>query len=211
MADEPASTVATEIGVSLDFMRFIQNDKLEMTGFRFRYDCSGVFADITMSLEDPTTHQESWSVIAEYLEEYEKISTFWNDEPEPADEDVDIVENEIKEFVYSLCYPTLRELLPPGSENHDRDSIPENLQSYMYPKSVNLQIVESNGNPKVIRRDDLPPFDIYQPMPVIATKGPELPCYSPSQIAVVEMYRPWAMKVSVDGNIMCLQDQWCYS
>lgn len=89
MADEPASTVATETGVSLDFMIFIQNDNLEMTGVQFRYDCSGVFADITMI-------------------PYQKI-----------------------------------------------------FKSYMYLRSVNLQIVESNGNTKVIRRDDLPPFNIY--------------------------------------------------
>jgi hypothetical protein len=203
MVNEPATPVATEIGVSLDFMKFIQNDNLEITGLRFRYNCRGVFADITMSPKDPITCQESRSIIAEYLEKYEKISAFWNDESEPADADVDIVENEIQEFVCNLYYPTLRGLVPPGSENYDHDSIPENLELYMYPESVNLQIVESNGNLKVIRRDDLPPFNIYQPIPVIAAKWLELPCYPQSQIAVVEMYRPWAMKVPVDGNIMC--------
>lgn len=127
MADEPVSTVATEIGVSLGLMRCMQNDNLGITSVRFRYDCSGVFANITMSPEDPPTGQKSRSIITEYLEKYEKISTFWNDESEPAYADVDIVENEIKEFVYNLCYPVLRGLVPPGSENDDPDSILEIL------------------------------------------------------------------------------------
>jgi tRNA A-37 threonylcarbamoyl transferase component Bud32 len=223
MFDELAYRVDTETGVSLASMRLIQDEYWDTTGLQFRFDCRGVFADITMSPEDPTTCQESPSVIAdiimspehpttcqespsiiaEHLEKYDKATTTWNDEPEPAAADIEIAEKEILEFVYNLCRPMLRGLVPPGSENYDRHSIPENLQSYMYPKSVNLQIVESNGNPEVIRRDDLPPFSIYQPIPVIAPKGRELPCYSPSQVAVVDMYRPWAMKVSVDGNIMC--------
>jgi hypothetical protein len=55
-----------------------------------------------MSPENPTTCQESQSVIAEYLGKYEKISTFSNGESEPADADVKIVEDEIKAFVYNL-------------------------------------------------------------------------------------------------------------
>lgn len=112
------------------------------------------------------------------------------------------MENEIKQFVENLCSPLLRALVPSNSENYDPESLPENLECYMYPKSVNLQIIESNGTLQVVRRDDLPPFTIYRVIPATPSQEAELSCYSPSQIKVIERYRPWALKVSIHERVM---------
>lgn len=55
-------------------MRNINSDddeNWEFAGLRFRYDCSGVVADITLSPEDLNAADKSGSVVAEFLERYD--------------------------------------------------------------------------------------------------------------------------------------------
>jgi hypothetical protein len=67
------STALEDPGVFFQWMMNIENDNdenSEIAGLRFRYDCSGVFADTTLSTEELTTEQKSGSVVAEFLERY---------------------------------------------------------------------------------------------------------------------------------------------
>jgi hypothetical protein len=54
---------------------------------------------------------------------------------------------------------------------------------------------------QTIRSDDFPPTNRHPPVPVIAGAREQVPSFSPSQIKMLEQYRPWAMKVSVDDQI----------
>lgn len=83
MACETMSIPLEESGIFFQWMMNIENDddeNSEIAGLRFRYDCSGVFADIfadiTLSPEELNAEEKSGSIVAELLERYNKISIF---------------------------------------------------------------------------------------------------------------------------------------
>jgi hypothetical protein len=102
-----------------------------------------------------------------------------------------------------LLPPTILGLAPQVNDPTENDLVPLNLQDYIYPEAINLQIVSRNGEIEIIRSDDFPATNQHPTVPFIAGAREEVPSFSPSQIKVLEKYRPWAMKVSVGDQTFC--------
>ena len=183
MASATTSTAPEDSGVFFLWLNNIDNhtdDADAYTGVELRYECSGVIAHIILSLQDLKTEDNSESAITQLMERHQKTQEWFTDEPEPSQEEADAVENEIEQFIHKICSPTLQTLVPADFESYDPKCLPDNLERYMYPKSVNLQVTVTNGIPQVIRRDDLPPYNDYLAVPAVPLQKTELPSYSPS-------------------------------
>jgi tRNA A-37 threonylcarbamoyl transferase component Bud32 len=184
-------------------MVVIGNEYKDITGLLFRYECIGSEFRVRMLKEPPAGFDQGDTLPAKYIEKWASISVSWNDEEMATDEEFEAAGKEIDTFVEKLAVPMILELAPPATDRGGNDFVPANLQEYLYPDVFNLQIVSKDGEVQIIRSDDFPPYNPHPPVPFIAGAREDVSSFSPSEIQVLERYRPWAVKVSVDDQIFC--------
>lgn len=147
---------------------------------------------ILLSRYPPSGFDVADSVEQNYLERLDSALTA-KDEDE-----VDLVTGELSGELALLCQPLFRDM----ASVSEVDSHPQDLHALLNPQTIYLQMVTTNGKPKVIKRDG------GSPKPALPHRLPlngiRLPVFSPKVIKVLEQYKGIQVsKVSVGEEFMC--------
>jgi serine/threonine protein kinase len=78
----------------------------------------------------------------------------------------------------------------------------KSLHSWMYPETINLQVVTKQGILTVVKRDDLPIHDLHSYITEPQVLAFNLPHHMVSDIQVITLLYPYVYKIIVKGQTM---------
>ncbi|PMD52275.1 uncharacterized protein K444DRAFT_669872 [Hyaloscypha bicolor E] len=113
-------------------------------------------------------------------------------------EEANLVVAEIEKDVLKVCKSTMQAPAPSTEALGKKPS----LYSWMYPKTINLQLVTKQGVLTVVKRDDLPVHDSHAYITDPQVLAFNLPHHMISDIQVITGLYPFVYKVNVEGQTM---------
>ncbi|KAI9674980.1 MAG: hypothetical protein M1817_001386 [Caeruleum heppii] len=149
---------------------------------------------VTLSPDPPQGFDSIDAIEVQYLKRLDAAL-----EPDDRKQQWEILK-EMEQFVLPICQHWFHELAP----FIDGQEMRQTLDILLAPETFMLQVVTSDGEAKVIRREDLdPPFCRFRATDTTQIST-DLPSFLPAQIEVLEKLRQLrVMKVSVGGEVRC--------
>jgi hypothetical protein len=203
------------------------DDKL--SGQKFLYTIHNKRIAVLVSYDTPPEYdQRDTSIPARYLDRYDQAGWWVDGErtPENAEKRLDALLEELQDMIQDFCHKLMiavaggpSSALLPGKAVESDDEIiketersqptappPRTLHEYMYSEAFVVQLISRQGEPKAIRREDIPPPTTWPAYPDIAAleekTNIKLPIYTPSQIQVLKTFafHPWVLRVSTPNG-----------
>ena len=174
-------------------------DKENFT-FNYVYEYNNILFDILLSPDTPLGYDTTNPIERRYLQTLESAGMCDGDDEEEIHrmlEEANRVEKEIEKDVLEVC-KSMMQALAPRKEALEKKS----LHSWMYPKTINLQLVTNQGILTVVKRDDLPIHDLHSYITDPQVLAFNLPHHMVSDIQVITLLYPYVYKVIVKGQTM---------
>ena len=173
----------------------------EFYTFNYVYQYNNIIFDILLSPNTPPGCDTTNPIERQYLQTLESAGQCDGDNEEDIQrkfEEANRVEAEIGKDVLEVCKSTMQALVLRTEVLREKSS----LHSWMYPKTINLQLVTKQGILTVVKRDDLPIHDSHAYITDPQVLAFNLPCYKISDIQVITRLYPYIYKVNVKGQTM---------
>ncbi|KAF8859303.1 hypothetical protein BDZ45DRAFT_689401 [Acephala macrosclerotiorum] len=174
----------------------------EFYTFNYVYQYNNVIFDILLSPDAPPGYDTANPIERRYLQTLESAGQCDGDNEEDIRrmcEEANRTEAEVEKDLLEVCKSTMQALAPRTEALGEKPS----LDSWMYPKTINLQLVTKQGILTVVKRDDdLPIHDshVYITDPQVLAFN--LPHHKISEIQVITRLYPYVYKVNVKGQTM---------
>ena len=173
----------------------------EFYTFTYAYQYNNIVFDILLSPDTPLGCDTTNPIERQYLQTLESVGQCDGDNEEDIHrmlEEANRAEVEIEKDVLEVCKSTMQALAPRTEALGKKPS----LHSWMYPETINLQLVTKKGILTVVKRDDLPIYDLHAYITDPQVLAFNLPHHMTSDIQVITKLYPFVYKVYVKGQTM---------
>jgi hypothetical protein len=173
----------------------------EFYTFNYVYQYNNIIFNILLSPDTPPGYDTTNPIERRYLQTLESAGQCDGDNEEDIQrmfEEANRAEAEIEKDVLEVCKSTMQALAPRTEALGDDPS----LYSWIYPKTINLQLVTKQGILTVVKRDDLPNHDSHAYITDPQVLAFSLPRHKISDIQVITRLYPYVYKVNVKSQTM---------